>query len=125
LSDCKGHHAPDFTEGDCKTQDCHLDEGVAEIVYALWLAGVKTFSSCDGNHVGAINQRRVLFGWRDEDAGMPALAAALTADMPVYQLRKCYPGTTQEDYDSGRFYWELVFDRHQDWTRAEGRLERR
>lgn len=47
-SECGGFHAPDFKPGDCGTRDCHLDEGIAEIVYALWDAGVKTSTSCEG-----------------------------------------------------------------------------
>lgn len=122
---CSGLHAPDYQEGDCETEDCHLDEGIAEIVYGLWERGVKTGTSCDGNHPGAIECRRVSFGWNDETAGAPGIAAALAADMPVFQLRKCFPGSASEDYVKGRFYWELVFDRHQDWSRAGGRAERR
>jgi len=116
-------HAPDFKDGDCETRDCHLDEGIAEIVYALWDAGVKIHTSCQGGgpaNFHAWQERQIHFGSTDDAAGPAALAAAIALDMPINELRKCF-----QPSNPALFHWTLIFNRFEDWSRANGRAEQR
>jgi hypothetical protein len=115
-------HAPDFKEGDCEARDCHLDPGVAEIVYGLWEAGVQTATSCEGggpekNH-GRL-ERIVTLGWNDPLAGPAAYKIAKSLGMPAFMLQQCWPdgGCGRGE---GAFYWEIMFDRWTPWTRSTG-----
>jgi len=85
--------------------DPPLDPGITKIVHALIGAGIETFESCQGGNGHAYPEPTVRFhGSRSE--GFKAVAAALTAGLPVTGLRRTWPVIEGEPTGP---YWEMTF----------------
>lgn len=76
------------------------------MVVALNAAGVETFESCDGGAGHAYPEPTVRFHG-DQAEGFRALAAAMSARLPVRDLRRVWPVVSGEPTGP---YWELTFD---------------
>jgi hypothetical protein len=70
--------------------DPPLDPGIREAVLALNSAGVETFESCQGGDGHAYPEPTIRFHG-DRAEGMRALAAAVSAGLPVAALRRTWP----------------------------------
>ena len=85
--------------------DPPLDEGIRDAVVALQGAGVETFESCEGGADHAYPEPTVRFHGNHAE-GLRALAAAISAGLPVASLRRTWPVL---DYEPTGPWWELVF----------------
>lgn len=85
--------------------DPPLDSGIAPMVEALRSAGVETYESCDGGPGHAYPEPAVRFHG-DHAEGLRALAVALTANLPVVELRRVWMVQNQEPTGP---WWELTF----------------
>lgn len=82
-----------------------LDPGIAYAVEALREAGVETFESCEGGPGHSYAEPSVRFHGQYPE-GLRALAAAMQAKLPVYELRRVWPIIDGEPTGP---WWELVF----------------
>lgn len=82
-----------------------LDAGVAPYVDVLDAAGVATFESCEGGEGHAVAEPMVRFHG-DGAEGFRALAVALSAGLPVVDLRRFWQVVNGEPCGP---YWELSF----------------
>lgn len=85
--------------------DPPLDRGIAQAVHALTMAGVETFESCEGGNGHAYPEPTVRFHG-DHAEGLRALAAAMSARLPVRELRRVWPVLNDEPTGP---WWELTF----------------
>lgn len=85
--------------------DPPLDAGITEAVCALRAAGVETYESCEGGPGHAYPEPAVRFHG-DLPEGYRALAAALSARLPVRELRRVWVVRGQE---AAGPWWELTF----------------
>lgn len=82
-----------------------LDPGIEEAVRILRAVGVETFESCEGGAGHAYPVPTVRFhGGRWE--GFRAMAAALSLNLPVAELRRVWPVVDGEPTGP---WWELTF----------------
>lgn len=88
------------------TYDPPLDPGIHGAVCALAAAGVETFESCEGGSGHAYPEPTVRFHG-DHAEGLRALAAAMSARLPVRELRRVWP--VLDDEPTGP-WWELTFN---------------
>ena len=87
------------------SQDSGLDPGIKPYVEVLLEAGIETFESCQGGEGHGFPEPTICFaGLKDE--GWRALAAALCADLPVWELRRVW---TMVDGEPTGPEWEMVF----------------
>ena len=86
-------------------EDLGLDHGIADAVRALRDADVETFESCEGGEGHAYPEPTVRFHG-DSPEGLRALAVAMEAGLPVFELRRVW--TIQDEEPNGP-WWELVF----------------
>ena len=87
------------------TEALGLDPGIAEAVAVLRGAGVETFESCEGGEGHAYPEPTVRFHG-DSSEGLRALAVAMEAGLPVFELRRVW--VIQDEEPNGP-WWELVF----------------
>jgi len=85
--------------------DPPLDPGIQRAVITLKEAGIETFESCQGGEGHAYPEPTVRFHG-DRSEGFRALAAVLTAGLPVSGLRRAWPVIEGEPTGP---YWELTF----------------
>ncbi len=85
--------------------DPPLDHGIEAAVEALRRAGVETFESCQGGRAHAYTEPTVRFHG-DRAEGFRALAAAISAGLPVEDLRRVWPILDNEPTGP---WWELTF----------------
>lgn len=85
--------------------DPPLDVGIAHYVQVLRSQSVETFESCQGGAGHAYPQPTVRFHGEKAE-GFRALAVALAAKLPVFELRRVWP--VHDDEPTGP-WWELVF----------------
>lgn len=85
--------------------DPPLDPGIVHAVQTLQELGVETFESCEGGAGHAYHEPTVRFhGHKSE--GFRALAGAMSAGLPVSELRRVWP--LLDDEPTGP-WWELTF----------------
>ena len=85
--------------------DPPLDKGIHGAVTALARASVETFESCEGGAGHAYFEPTVRFHG-DNAEGFRALAAAMKAGLPVFELRRVWP--VLEGEPTGP-WWEMTF----------------
>ncbi len=90
---------------DVTIEELGLDRGIADAVRVLRDAGVETFESCEGGKGHAYPEPTVRFHG-DNPEGIRALAVAMAAGLPVFELRRVWAILDEEP--SGP-WWELVF----------------
>jgi hypothetical protein len=94
--------------------DPPLDPGIADAVLALNEAGVETFESCGGDPGHAYPEPTVRFHG-DKAEGFRALAAAMSAGLPVKGLRRVWPVNDGEPTGP---WWEITLLRTTDLRKA-------
>src|SRR5438046_1430076 len=82
-----------------------LDPDIRRAVEALRAAGVETFESCQGGEGHAYAEPTVRFHGGQAE-GFRAFAAAVTAGLPVQDLRRTWPVVDGEPTGP---WWELTF----------------
>lgn len=85
--------------------DAVLDPGIRNAVLALREGDVETFESCEGSPGHAFPEPTVRFHGNNAE-GIRALAVALRAGLPVFQLRRVW---TVLDEEPNGPHWELTF----------------
>jgi hypothetical protein len=85
--------------------DPPLDLGIARYVQVLRAKNVETFESCQGGQGHSYPQPTVRFHGEKAE-GFRALAVALAAKLPVFELRRVWPIHDEEPTGP---WWELVF----------------
>ncbi len=85
--------------------DPPLDRGIAHAVNTLRRSGIETFESCEGGPSHAYPEPTVRFHG-DQGEGLRALGAALSARLPVAELRRVWPVLQGEPTGP---WWELTF----------------
>lgn len=93
--------------------DPPLDPGIADAVMALVDGGIETFESCSGGDSHAYPVPTIRFHGEGA-AGWQALAIALTARLPVAELRRVWP--VQDGEPTGP-HWEMTL-----WPREGARI---
>lgn len=92
-------------EREARVYDSPLDKGIEYAVLALAAGGVETFESCEGGHGHAFPEPTVRFHGHVGE-GHRALGVALSAGLPVLELRRVWP--VIDDEPTGP-WWELTF----------------
>jgi hypothetical protein len=82
-----------------------LDPGIAPFVRALVEGGIETYESCQGGTGHAVPEPMVRFHG-DSAEGFRALAVALSAGLPVVDLRRFWQIVNGEPCGP---YWEMSF----------------
>ena len=89
----------------CSKHSSPLDLGIAHYVNVLENMGVETFESCEGGGGHAFPVPTIRFHGNHAE-GYRALSIALTAGLPVFDLRRSWPII---DGELTGPYWELTF----------------
>lgn len=82
-----------------------LDPGIAPYVQALVEGGIETYESCQGGAGHAVGEPMVRFHGNSAE-GFKALAVALSAGLPVVDLRRFWQVVDGEPCGP---YWEMSF----------------
>lgn len=82
-----------------------LDLGIAPFVVALRAGGIETFESCQGGDGHAFPEPTVRFRGEISE-GPRGYAVAVTAGLPVLELRRVWPVIDKELTGP---WWELTF----------------
>jgi hypothetical protein len=83
-----------------------LDPGIRDAVEALQAGGVETFDSCEGGEGHPSPEPMVRF-FGDAAEGFRALAVAMSAGLPVQDLRRFWQIVDGEPCGP---YWEIAFN---------------
>lgn len=87
-------------------QDHQIDPGIRRAVYELRAGGVETFESCEGGPGHAYPEPTIRFHG-EQSEGYRALSVAMSAKLPVAELRRVWPINDGEPTGP---WWELTFD---------------